>query len=112
MDRETDQSPDLVADIVALAAEATLLDARARMIREELTAVSARIGELSDLLRQLPQPAVLTGPATGEDSGELGEGGATERRTGARGRSAVPRRADTDRTRHPVPCDPSTCARH
>ncbi|WP_328891000.1 hypothetical protein [Streptomyces sp. NBC_00316] len=56
---------------VSLAAEAALLEARLRMLREELDTVDARIEAVSDALRQLRRSAASAEPDKSEDHGGL-----------------------------------------
>ncbi|MEV1068945.1 hypothetical protein [Streptomyces sp. NPDC050263] len=51
MPRDPDQHSDPAADSVALAAEAALLEARLRLLREAIDVVDARIRAASDALR-------------------------------------------------------------
>lgn len=54
---------------VSLAAEAALLEARLRMLREELDTVDARIQAVSEALRQLRRPAASAEPDSSEAHG-------------------------------------------
>jgi hypothetical protein len=52
----TDDTADLQATVMSLAAEATSLEARIRRLRQEITAVDARLDTVTDSLRRLPGP--------------------------------------------------------
>ncbi|MGW3243963.1 hypothetical protein [Streptomyces sp. NPDC001070] len=54
--RNTDAAPDLQATVMSLAAEATSLEAHIRRLRQEITAVDARLDTVTDTLRRLPGP--------------------------------------------------------
>jgi hypothetical protein len=57
MPRNPDPGPDHAAISATLAAEAALLEAHERLLREALDTVDARIGAVSAALRQLRRSA-------------------------------------------------------
>lgn len=58
MSRDADHHSDPAALGVWLATEATLLEARLRMLQEELATVDSRIEAVSETLRRLRRPTV------------------------------------------------------
>jgi hypothetical protein len=68
-----DEHADPVAASASLLAEATVLAARVRMLHEDLAAVDARIGAVSDALRRLQRDAARPGPTDSDDRHEAPE---------------------------------------
>ncbi|WFB88486.1 MULTISPECIES: hypothetical protein [Streptomyces] len=64
MSRRAD-APEVAAAIVLLTAEATVLEARSKLLRDELAAVESRIASLHESLHQLHRSAMSAGGTAG-----------------------------------------------
>ncbi|MEU2282537.1 hypothetical protein ABZ614_11495 [Streptomyces sp. NPDC013178] len=78
----TEERPDLLATIVSLAAQATLLQARIQTLREELAAVNARTRAIS---RSLHHMDAATARPSAESVPEAVDGRGRRRRKPAEG---------------------------
>ncbi|MFF4353565.1 hypothetical protein [Streptomyces sp. NPDC001530] len=74
MPRDPDKHSDPAASSVSLAAEAALLEARVRLLQEEIDTVDARIKAVSDALRLLRRTSSAS-PQAADNADQCGPSG-------------------------------------